>query len=74
MLQGTYCSKPDISIFDREWNGKCYHSPSVSNHSRGVAILLSMTLCSSDKFKIEKVDPDTEGRKIMLTLTLHDKR
>lgn len=61
LLQETY-STPDIEdVWRRDWDGHIYFSHG-SNHSRGIAILISSKL----NFSIDQVIEDEEGRYILL--------
>ena len=39
-LQETFCTREKLQLFSKNWNGKIYHCPSDSPHSRGVCIML----------------------------------
>ena len=65
-LQETYCTRDILSDFDKNWGAKTWHSESISNHSRGVCIMINTEL----QHEIITYHCDNEGRKILLKIKI----
>ena len=68
VLQETYCGKSFVKKFSKSWDGKVYHSPTDSNHSRGVCVLVN----KNSSCKISDIQNDKEGRKIFLNININN--
>ena len=44
LLQESYCTESFVSVMNKGWNGKIFHSYSASEHSKGVCILFRQGL------------------------------
>ena len=66
-LQETFCTKKLKPYFDASWKGPVLHSVTDSDHSRGVAILISENL----DYKIKDVHDGGDGRKLLINLTIN---
>ncbi|KAJ8018444.1 hypothetical protein HOLleu_43568 [Holothuria leucospilota] len=67
-LQELFLSTPeDFSFFKKQWGGRVFYSPSLSNHSGGVAIIFS----SRVDFKVSQVKHDNFGRCISLCCSVN---
>ena len=65
-LQETYCTRDILSDFDKNWGAKTWHSESISNHPRGVCIMINTEL----QHEIITYHCDSEGRKILLKIKI----
>ena len=65
-LQETFCTNKLQPYINSMWKGKVIHSLTDSNHSRGVAILLSENL----DYKIINVHESKDGRKLLLNIEM----
>ena len=65
-LQKTYCTRELISDFDKRWGSKTWHSESISNHSRGVCIMINPKL----NYQVIMNQCDTESRKVFLKIKI----
>ena len=72
LLQETYCTVKDKNTFSNDWDGKCYHSVSDSNHSRGVVTLLNKQFIKQTQYKLINTDADRNGRRILITFSLQN--
>ena len=69
LLQETHCIQSMEKVWKAEWGGKIYFSNGSSN-SRGVAILF----CNKFDFTVHDVKKDSEGRALVLDITVEDTR
>ena len=69
-LQETYCTEQLEVITKREYSniGNIYHSKSTSNHSKGVAIIISKQI----SFKTIDYNYDNEGRVLLINGNIND--
>ncbi len=67
-LQETFLTADSIIALKNEWNGPSFHSPSPSNHSKGVSILIN----KSFSCEILNVYSSEDGRKVLLNLKHND--
>jgi exonuclease III len=65
-LQETYCTSKAESVFNKNWDGKCFHSISDSSHSRGTMILFNKSL----NIKVMNKHCDIYGRKLLLNVEI----
>ena len=68
-LQETHCSKNSKRIFKSQWRGKSVFANGTTE-ARGVAVLFANGL----DIKIEKIKADEDGRYILCTVKINDKR
>ena len=68
LLQETFCTKDFTDKIKRGWNGKMIHSCSLSNHSKGVCILLAKDL----PCKVIGTHHDDDGRIILINIELNN--
>ena len=66
LFQETYCDNEMLDIICKDWNGKVYLSPTTSNHSRGVLILIGERLSKSKEFTVNDVHLDVNGKMLIL--------
>ena len=64
----TFCTKDFSDKIKRGWNGKMIHSCSLSNHSKGVCILLAKDL----PCKVISTHHDDDGRIILINIELNN--
>ena len=68
LLQETFCTKEFTDKIKRGWNGKMIHSCSLSNHSKGVCILLAKDL----PCKVISTHRDGDGQIILINIELNN--
>ena len=66
-LQETHLTNNDRDTLIKEWNIEFIISGNSTN-SRGVAILINKTF----EYKVESINKDSEGRYIMLNITINN--
>ena len=71
-LQETYCTKSFKKKFSKCWDGKLYHSVTVteSKHSRGVCILVDKD-CNCEIYNTKS---DNEGRIILISALINNSK
>ncbi len=66
-LQETYCTDELVNTFNKDWNGKVFHTTSNSPHSRGVTTLISKKL----DFEFLNSNKSNDGRKLLINCKIN---
>ena len=74
LIQETYCDNEMFNIICKEWNGQVFLSPTTSNHSRGVLVLIGENLSKCKDFSVNDVHLDANGRMLILNASIYNEQ